>query len=224
MKSTKCTIWFREFSFSIKFCEISQGLIKEFKGFSRGFQGFPGLQKFSRVFQDFQGLYELCSKGAPPDLSSPVVFMANLPIHPKTYLLCKISLGNNEAAKKNQKISQYFEKITKNGHLYNVQYYWYCIQYSICCWLIFNVVYTSRSTKIAQTYPRFHKLRPAFLQVFCKQPAEQKQQSRLKCKSLWTTAWQIFCIYFCIYFEHMYSPQPLNNHCSQENRTSNTQR
>ena len=35
-------------------------LIKKFQGFSRGFQGFPGLQKFSRVFQDFQRPYEPC--------------------------------------------------------------------------------------------------------------------------------------------------------------------
>ena len=44
---------FCKFIFSIKFCEILQGLIKKFQGFSRGFQGFPGLQKISRVFQDF---------------------------------------------------------------------------------------------------------------------------------------------------------------------------
>ena len=47
---------FPVFIFSIKFCQIFQGLKKRMPGL---FQGFPGLKKFSRVFQDFQGPYEL---------------------------------------------------------------------------------------------------------------------------------------------------------------------
>ena len=49
-----------KFIFSVKFCEIFQGLIN--KNIPGLFQGFPGLQKFSRVFQDFQGPYEHCNK------------------------------------------------------------------------------------------------------------------------------------------------------------------
>ena len=41
---------FDEFIFSIKFCEIFQGFIKNFQGFIKNFQGF------SRVSRDFQGL------------------------------------------------------------------------------------------------------------------------------------------------------------------------
>ena len=46
---------FDEFIFSIKFCEIFQGFIKKFQGFSRvsrdfqGFKNFPGFSRISRA-------------------------------------------------------------------------------------------------------------------------------------------------------------------------------
>ena len=43
---------FDEFIFSIKFCEIFQGFIKKFQGFSRvsrDFQGFKNFSGFSRI-------------------------------------------------------------------------------------------------------------------------------------------------------------------------------
>ena len=46
---------FDEYIFSIKFCEIFQGFIKKFQGFSRvsrdfqGFKNFPGFSRISRV-------------------------------------------------------------------------------------------------------------------------------------------------------------------------------
>ena len=56
----KCT--FDEFIFvNIKFCEIFQGFIKKFQGFSR-VSRISRASKIFQVFQDFQGPYEPCVK------------------------------------------------------------------------------------------------------------------------------------------------------------------